>query len=383
MIKKRAMKLIHVAVATVLCTVSAFFSAPAAPAEASVVAGGMAVVHRSFPIAPDGYRDFRSNITVTTEPGFSGNTYWAHQWGYARGGEGGYVGLQQRSGTAKHLNFSIWGASGWRATAPGASCRYFGHEGSGVQCDVPFSWVTGVTYQIAVEQVDAVSWRAVITDTRSGAATSVATIVLPENRGGISSLSEWVENFSQGADALPSCQAVPHATAVFGKPTANGGSVAATSSSANTYGACASVARAVCASDQACTLVVNEPAMATRSSLKNTYSGYCLDLLGGGTVAGLWTCASNPNQLVTHDSRLRLAFAERAGICLTVISGERVGAAACDNTSTQQWLPVPRTSAYWNIGTRKCLDPLENAALSAPLQVYECLGNDYQQWSSQ
>jgi hypothetical protein len=383
MILNGAKRLVGVAVAAVVCAVGVLLAGPAAPVQASVVAGGMAVIHRSFPASPDGYRDFRSSITVTTEPGPGGNTFWAHQWGYARSGEGGYVGLQQRSGSAKYLNFSIWGANGWSATASDAYCRPFGHEGSGVQCDMPYPWVTGVTYQIAVEQVTTTSWRAVITDTRSGTATSVATIALPQSRGGISTLSEWVENFSQGSGALPSCQAVPRATAVFGRPTVNGGTIAATSSSSYTYGTCASIARSVCSSDQACTLLANDPVTATRSTLRNTRSGFCLDLLSGGQTAGLWTCTGNANQVVIPDALLRLAFADRAGLCLSVISGERVGAATCAGISGQQWLPVPRTSAYWNPATGKCLDPLQNAALSAPLRVYDCLGNTFQQWTRQ
>lgn len=379
---KRTRQAIGIAATAILCGVVLSFTTAEDDAQASIVAGGMATVHRTFPSAPDGYADIRTAVTITAEPGDSGNTYWAHQWGYARGGEGGYAGLQQRSGTDKYLNFSIWGASGWHSTAAGASCQFFGHEGDGVQCAMPYAWVTGVTYAVSIERPDAMSWRAVITDSRSGVTTAVATIVLPDDRGGISWLSEWVENFSQGDEALPSCAAVPRATAVFGRPTANGGTVASTSSLAYTYGNCAAVARTVCASDQTCTLAVNEESNVSRSQLRNSYSGYCLDLLGGGTVAGLWECASNPNQLVTHDPSLRLAFSDRPGSCLTVGDDDRVGSAGCDETSRQQWLPIPRTSAYWNAGTGTCLEPVQNAQPSTPLRVHACLDNGYQQWTA-
>lgn len=246
---------------------------------------------------------------------------------------------------------------------------------------MPFAWTTGVSYAIAIEQVDAQSWRATITDPQSGVTTAVATIELPDDRGGISMLSQWVENFSQGAEALPSCEAVPRATAVFGQPLANDGTVTSSESSSYTYGECADMARTVCSSDQSCTLAVSEPAAATRSKLQNAVNGYCLDLLGGGTAAGLWHCTSNANQLVTHDSSLRLAFSDLAGICLTVGSDDSVQSAACDATAKQQWLPIPRTSSFWNAGTGKCLDPLENAVLSAPLRVYTCTGTIYQHWS--
>ncbi|MEO7016588.1 MAG: invasin domain 3-containing protein [Leifsonia sp.] len=214
----------------------------------------MASIDRNFPSSPDGYADIQATITVTREPGDGGNTFWANQWYYARGGESGYIGLQQRSGTAKFVNFSIWGASSWEELAPGSYCRYFSHEGLGVQCDMPFAWKTGVTYQMTVERTAPMSWRASITDTQSEITTPLAIINVPDDRGGISSLGQWVENFSP---ELPSCEAVPPAVATFGMPTANGGTVAPVSSSSKTYGNCAHIARAVCTIDQICTLSAN------------------------------------------------------------------------------------------------------------------------------
>jgi hypothetical protein len=214
----------------------------------------MASIDRNFPSTPNGYSNIKTTITVTEEPGNGGNTFWASQWGYAHSGEGGYIGLQQRSGTAKYLNFSIWGASSWQELGPGSYCRYFSHEGLGVQCDIPYGWTTGVTYQMMVERTAAMSWRASITDLHSDSTTPVAIINLPDDRGGISSLGQWVENFSP---ELPSCEAVPPAVATFGRPTANHNTVASVSSSYGTYGNCAHIAHATCTTDQVCTLSVN------------------------------------------------------------------------------------------------------------------------------
>ncbi|MHB9861868.1 RICIN domain-containing protein [Streptomyces sp. YIM S03343] len=41
---------------------------------------------------------------------------------------------------------------------------------------------------------------------------------------------------------------------------------------------------------------------------------------------------------------------------------------------------MPVSQAYFNAGTGKCLDPLENAVLGARLRVYDCLGNSLQKW---
>lgn len=224
-----------------------------------VVAGGMAAIDRRWPDTPKGYDDFETPFTVTKEPGSNGHTYWAHQWSYqAKGSEGGYVGLQQRSGDDKYVNFSIWGASSWRDLNSGTSCRPFGHEGSGVQCDAKYDWKENVEYRIKISQVDDKSWKASIFDTSSGSTTNVATIVLPDNRGGLSSLSQWVENYAQGDEQPKDCGDVPSAVAVYGVPTANGGTVKPIESSAHTYGNCASIAKADCAEDQVCTLSVNQ-----------------------------------------------------------------------------------------------------------------------------
>lgn len=350
--------------------------------EQRVVAGGMASISRSWPSKEGGYDDFETSITITKSPGYNGRTYWAHQWDYSGGGEGGYVGLQSLNGDDHAINFSIWGASGWSDAGSKTNCAFFGHEGSGVQCQASYAWREGVTYRIKIARSGTNGWQASVRDTRTGISTTVATIVLPEDRGGLQGLSEWVENFAQGSDQPTSCTQVPPATAVYGQPTANGGTVRTSSSSAYTYGDCASIAKSVCTTDQVCTLTVNQGALPKRRKLLNLHSGYCLDLLGGGANAGLWHCTSNPNQILTQDVNYRLTIADKAGLCLMAATGDSVKSATCNNSATQQWMYMPQSHAYFNAGTGKCLDPLRNAALSAPLRVYNCLGNGFQQWQA-
>nr|WSY53965.1 ricin-type beta-trefoil lectin domain protein [Streptomyces sp. NBC_00886] len=351
-----------------------------AAAQSRVVAGGMAVIDRSWPNTANGYDDFETSITITREPGYNGQTFWAHQWGYAKHPEGGYVGLQNRTGNDKYINFSIWGASGWRDMGSGTNCRFFGHEGSGVQCDARYAWQEGVTYRIKVARSGPDGWLASITNTRTGSTSHVATIVLPQDRGGLSTLSQWVENFAQGSNQPASCAVVPPATAIYGRPTANGGTVTPTGSTSRTYGNCASIAKSVCTPEQMCTLTVNQGNLPNRAKLQNIHSNYCLDMLGGGPDAGLWHCQSNANQLLTQDTTYRLTLSGKPGLCLTAETSGPVKSAACANGAAQQWMYMPGGQAYFNAGTGKCLDPLENAALGALLRVYDCLGNSFQKW---
>ncbi|MFE1775595.1 DUF3472 domain-containing protein [Streptomyces sp. NPDC059008] len=232
--------------------------------RSAIVAGGMAIIYREWPESAEGYNDFEMSTTVTKDPGYNGHTYWAHEWSYSNGGDGGYVGLQRKSADEKALNFSIWEASGWRDAAPEANCSNFSHEGSGVQCWIDYPWKEGVKYNIKVAKVDSKGWRASITDTESGETSSVATIELPQDFGGLNTLSEWVENFAQGDEQPENCEDVPSAVAVYDQPTANDGAVKPLKSSPSTYGECKSIAEAVCTPEQSCTLTVNKNAQQAR-----------------------------------------------------------------------------------------------------------------------
>ncbi|WP_211441932.1 DUF3472 domain-containing protein [Collimonas humicola] len=347
----------------------------------AVVAGGMAVVDRSWPQVSDGYSDMEFTITITKEPGYDGRTYWAHQWDYTGSKEGGYVGLQSTSGNNKILNFAIWGATGWQ-NSEGANCSNFGHEGNGVQCSTDYLWEEGTTYQIRIEKSGDSGWTASIKNTWTNASKVVATILVPQSYGGLASLSEWVENFAQGDDQHPSCSAVPQAIAVYGMPKANGGTVSPSGSNTYTYGNCAAIAKTVCTTEQVCTMSVNPSPSLIQKQLKNESSGYCLDMLGGGSVAGLWHCTNNNNQVFTQDDNFRFHQSSNDGFCLTADSNDVVKTSVCNNSAHQQWLKVNRTGTFFNAGTGQCMDPRNNAALEAPVGVYQCLGNDFQRWST-
>ncbi|WP_166357749.1 DUF3472 domain-containing protein [Pseudomonas akapageensis] len=267
----------------------------------AVIAGGMASIARNFPSVPGGYSDMEFQITVTKDPGYNGRTYWAHQFQF--GPDGGYIGLQRQNGDAKGLVFSIWGATSW--TNGSGSCGHFSHEGSGVGCGMNYPWQEGVLYKLKVARTAPSAWTGSIIDTRTGQQTTIATIRVPDNYGGLVSLGEWVENYAQGNEQHESCDAVPTAVAAYGIPTANGGSVLPSASSAWTYGPCESIAQTTCTADQTCTLIVSprgvnikqdDACLISESGLSPRYV-----LARSGTV----NCSSSKASWKLSDGRLK------------------------------------------------------------------------------
>lgn len=353
---------------------------PAAAQGRSVVAGGMAAIDRAFPSAA-GYDDMTFEITIAQEPGYNGRTYWAHQFALKAPADGGYVGLQARSANEKVINFSIWKASGWHDSA-GANCSHFAHEGDGVQCWKTYAWKAGVTYQLRVERAGQNAWKATVTDTVTGVETPVATIDLPADMtGGLTTLSEWVENFAQGNEALPSCEAVPKAVAVYGIPHAQRGSVSPQSSTPRTYGNCASIASARCAA-QRCVLSANPSGFFASKQLLNKQGNLCLDLLGGGNNAGLYHCDRNANQLMSYGTDLLIRVAGRNNECLSAMSSSVVSA-PCSSVPAQLWVRLEGSRAYLNLGNGQCMDAAGGAVVEAPVQTTKCLANSYQSWAEQ
>lgn len=340
------------------------------PARA-VVAGGMASITREFTQQPGGYLSLDTRITIAREPGFNGRTYWAHQWKFV-GPEGGYIGLQQRGADQKAINFSIWGATGWDAEGP-TRCGFFGHEGSGVQCSAAFDWQEGATYHIRVRSTAQGRWTASITDTASGQTTVVATIHVPANYFGIKSLSEWVEDFAQGAGQHARCEDVPATVAVYGVPTLEG--KPPVRSRPRTYGKCAHIGRASCSPEQVCTLSGNPPPPATAPfRLRHASSGQCLTLQETGQLQDCASDTGNGQWFGTDASHL-LADRRSPDECLSAAAEGTVVADACFGSSRQHWLPVPRTQALYNPGTGLCLDRQERSA-----RLAACSGSPSQQW---
>lgn len=226
--------------------------------HAQVTPGGMVQVDRSWPAATQGYQSLDFGIQVTRDPGKGSFHYWAHQF-YFVGGDGGYAGLQTdgEDGAGKALNLAIWKALDG-VPLGAAQCKPFDHEGDGVQCWLSFAWKEGVAYRIRIASDGKQYWKLSILDVSSRVETPVARIRVPETWGALQNASsEFFENYAQGGDSLPSCAAVAPSSAIFGKTTANFGSVSPVMTKMKTYGECATVARGSCDAGQACTVAAN------------------------------------------------------------------------------------------------------------------------------
>lgn len=228
------------------------------PLRAQVTPGGMAQVDRTWPEAVQGYQNLDFGIEITQDPGKGSFHYWAHQF-YFIDGDGGYAGLQTdgQGGIGKALNLAIWKALDGTPLGD-AKCKSFDHEGDGIQCWLPFEWKQGVAYRIRIMSDGDQHWKASILDLSTRVDTPVARIRVPATWGALQNASsEFLENYAQGDDSLPSCEAVAPNAAVFRKTTANFGTVAPLMTVVSTYGTCAAIARARCDSDQACVVEAN------------------------------------------------------------------------------------------------------------------------------
>lgn len=346
----------------------------------AVQAGGMVSNNISFsPTSTGSQIDFP--IQVTHEPGENGRTFYAHQFWFV-GGVGGYVGIQQNSGTQKTALFSIWNAP---AAAPGSAtkCQPFGGEGTGIQCPLKYNWAEGSTYTISVSRVSAGTgggnsiWRATITNP-AGNSTTIGEIYVPASQGLLQGTAvQFVENFSQGSQQYASCSDVPPTTAIFRTPTLDGHP--ATSSSTSTYGSCKTVAASVCTSDRVCIATINQSSASNNQALlQNSVKGYCADALAGGSKIGLSYCTpKDADQVLSIDTSNHLKLVNR-DLCLQ--SGSPIQSVACNQSSNQAWLYVPSTKAFLNVGTNQCLDAGGGAVLNANIQTYSCNNLAYQKW---
>jgi len=172
-----------------------------------------------------GYYNLDERITIDAHTP-DAPLFWAHQFGFVSSGVG-YIGLQMAPGK-KFARFSIWDATG----ASGPNCHTFGGEGVGYTCELPsYPWVVGRAYRLRVWQLFPEGtgqwWGGWVQDTVSGTDTFIGRILVPHQRLLVSSVS-WTEYY--GVD-LSSCDQTPKAKARWEFPTADNGSVRASSGS--------------------------------------------------------------------------------------------------------------------------------------------------------
>jgi hypothetical protein len=401
-----------------LAGIGAFLASPAY----AVIAGGMTANHYYYPASTTanvdglyGYDRFDSSIRVTHEPGNDGNTYYASQFFWTINvNQGGYTGIQQNSKKTKTVLFSIFGQTydstvDKPGSASGAVCQGFGGEGTGTQClfttkgaDTP-AWKEGVKYTLHVKyagkttipagETDAGEnylWKATITDTSTGTTTVIGTIHSPASNGILQAVvPQFVENFTQGSQQYSSCSQVPATTAVFYAPIMyDPAKNAAQTNNASTevYGDCASVARSMMDPDHAAIATINQ-SFGAPFIAKNRVQHYCVDTLGGNHL-GLNTCAgsrSSPsafaNQLLANDVDNRLNLVDRS-VCLQANGRSAVRTAYCAADSGQEWLYMPGSQAWFNVGSGRCLNAAGDAGQNSTVNLTDCDSSNYQQWVS-
>ena len=185
------------------------------------------------------------NTTTTVEQD-SPSTFWATNWLWTGGAEGGYLGIQTNGelvdGTVSNLAiFSVWGA----IQASGA-CEPFGGEGTGMSCRIPIPLTVGTAYGLQLDRGQSDSagtwWSVQVT---AGATTqligSIETVgPSAEGTPGPTSLTTFVEYFGQGSG----CSDIASSSAVFTNPTMSwaspsGMTTASTTFTGTTLGNCA------------------------------------------------------------------------------------------------------------------------------------------------
>ena len=141
----------------------------------------------------------------------------------------GYTGLQWDAKGKKAI-FSIWDHSGVAdSTVPEGKCKRFGHEGSGAQCIMPYTWKTGREYLLMVKTVQKTGtgerWQSVVRDLLTGQETVIGTIELKNSAGytGYGRLTGKGVNVLEyyGSTKLDDCRALPVVALGWRGPFAN------------------------------------------------------------------------------------------------------------------------------------------------------------------
>jgi hypothetical protein len=199
------------------------------PLSHAVVAGGIVSLKHEWP-AGESYKTMSFYQQIGNDGGVKAHYFWANQFHF-KGGDGGYIGLQNRGDGVHAFNYSIWKAKGWKS----GNCRHFSHEGSGVQCDIEYPWKVGHVYKLQVVKEGNLV-KGLINDQMTGLTKVVAVIEVPDTFGDINASSGFVEEYSQGNGQLSSCSGIAAQSSTFFKPAAGDGVRA--KQSTETYGNC-------------------------------------------------------------------------------------------------------------------------------------------------
>ena len=171
-----------------------------------------------------GWSTFEHLLVPEIDPGPDSTYFWAHQF-QCVDGAGGYVGLQTRGNRAdgsvgKIAIFSLWDATG--GAGPGA-VRFSG-EGTGWSTRVAWPWSAGRTYRLRLEvgeeTPEGAWWSAWVSDMESGEEDRIGDLRARPGWGRLGTWSVmWTEYYGQ---PLRRCSDLPHVSATFSVPRADG-----------------------------------------------------------------------------------------------------------------------------------------------------------------
>lgn len=168
--------------------------------------------------------------------------FWAHQFGFSNpGGPAAYAGMQDHGfynppgGTFANTRVALFSVGeGALAAELGDIKAPDGYVVSGFDTStgwstmIKYPWVACRTYALRVTKGETSGanqwWNAYIKDTYTGVETFISRILVPSAWGGIGSGSTvFSERF--GYTKINKCADIEYASAVFGKPTAKGGTL--------------------------------------------------------------------------------------------------------------------------------------------------------------
>jgi hypothetical protein len=193
-----------------------------------------------WPAVTGGLRSYEWTLNIDFEPPVDGY-FWSHQFGFANPGHSaGYVGLQAHgyfappTGGFQRTKMALFSVGpGAIAAEPGVPPPD-GYAKSGFDTDdgwsihIKYEWVPCRKYALSVRHLSDESrgqwYGAYVRDTATGVETTIGRMLVPSTWGRLGSQSVmWTERFS--GRAMTTCADQEHGSAVFGFPTANGGSV--------------------------------------------------------------------------------------------------------------------------------------------------------------
>lgn len=315
-------------------------------------------------------------INVKTDPGTQSNVFWSSQFNFSDQTTA-YTGMQSNGGAPRTFLFSAWDAKGSRPGSKGSFCVPFAENGSGRSCRIHRAWHQGHGYRFHVAHEEGRWFGVTVTDTHTGEAFKLGSILTRAQSIDIGNMSNWTEYFEWNFDSA-TCTNQPYSSAEFMLPTGNDGVVTATVGSSEASKTCPQFTHIETTS--AGTLHVNGVGNSLRMPVR-AGEGLCLDARGGsedGTPAVTFRCTGKDNQAWVLGTNGNLALADN--LCIGTRSQAHVNAAVfvlrCSSGAmTQQWRYLKSTIRA--TGSALCLTAHGS---DVQLTTSRCSGKQNQAW---